>query len=233
MGFPEPAQWAAFAALAAFVALDSGPWLLSMAARPLPAATLLGLLWGDPIGGAIVGAALELVYAGILPVGASRYPDAGIAGLVGAGAGLWAARRLGAPALPLALVLGLLAGHAGRGIETWRRSINAGWVAWARAAAEGGDPGALARINARALAFAALLGAGSAVALLGLALLVAAPLVDAAPGLVAPAPPLALFAALGCGAALRLWGGWAPRAWLAAGLAAGMAAGHLLPGLLR
>jgi mannose/fructose/N-acetylgalactosamine-specific phosphotransferase system component IIC len=201
--------------------------------RPLPAATLLGLLWGDPGGGAIVGAALELVYAGILPVGASRYPDAGIAGLVGAGVSLWAAPLLGAPALPLALALGLLAGHAGRGIEPWRRSINAGWVARARAAAEGGDLGALEAVNARALTFAGLLGAGSAVALLGLALLVAAPLVDAAPGLAAPAPPLALFAALGCGAALRLWGGWGARAWLAAGLAAGVAAERFLPGLLR
>jgi mannose/fructose/N-acetylgalactosamine-specific phosphotransferase system component IIC len=233
MGFPEPAQWIAFAALAAFVALDSGPWLLSMAARPLPAATLLGLLWGDPAGGALVGAALELVYAGILPVGASRYPDAGLAGLVGAGVSLWAAPLAGAPTLPLALLLGLLAGHAGRGIETWRRSLNAVWVAGARAAAAAGDPAAIGRVNARAMAFAALLGAGSAVALLGLALFVAAPLVDAAPALAAPAPPLALFAALGCGAALRLWAGWAPRLWLAAGLVAGLAAGQLVPGLLR
>jgi mannose/fructose/N-acetylgalactosamine-specific phosphotransferase system component IIC len=231
MAFLEPAQWAAFAALAAVVALDSGPWLLSMAARPLPAATLLGLLWGDPAGGAVVGAALELVYAGIMPVGASRYPDAGTAGLVGAGVSLWVAGRLGAPALALGLGLGLLAGYAGRGIETWRRSVNGRWVARARAEAERGDAYALARVNTRALLFAACLGAGASLALLGLALLVAAPLVDIAPGLVAAPPPVALFAALGCGAALRLWGGWGVRAWPLGGLAAGVAVGHHLPGL--
>jgi PTS system mannose-specific IIC component len=225
----EPTRWATFAVLAALVAIDSGPWLLSLLARPLPAAALLGLLWGDPAGGAQVGAALELIYAGILPVGASRYPDAGTAGLVGAGVSLCASVRLGQPALPLGIVLGLLAGHAGRGIETWRRALNAGWVARARARAERGDAAAIARVNDHALVFAALLGAASAVALLGLALLVAAPLVDVLPRLVAAPPPGALLAALGSGAALRLWADRRVRAWLAAGLAGGLAAAWLLP----
>ncbi len=231
MSLPGPEHWALFAALAAFVALDSGPWLLALAARPLPAATLLGLVWGNPAGGALTGAALELVYAGVLPVGASRYPDAGTAGLVAAGVSLWATAETGGAALPLAIALGLLAGHAGRGVETWRRSLNAAWVARAQAAAEAGDAWAIARANVRALGFAALLGAGSAMGLLGLALMAAAPVVDAWPQLAGARPPLTLLAALGCAAALRLWSGWRVGAWLAVALAGGAGAGGRLTGL--
>jgi mannose/fructose/N-acetylgalactosamine-specific phosphotransferase system component IIC len=233
MTLPDPGQWIAFALLAALVALDAGPWLLSMVSRPLPAAALLGLLWGEPGGGAIVGAMLELVYAGILPVGAARYPDAGLAGVVGAGVALWSAPALGAPSLLLGLVWGLVAGQVGKAIETWRRSRNAPRVARARARALAGDAGALPRVVAGSLAFAGALGACSALGLFALGIVLATPLVDIAPALFAVRPPLFLFAALGCGAALRLWGGVGVRMALGAGVVAGFLVGLLAAGAER
>lgn len=221
MSLPGAAQWAAFALLAALVALDGGPWLLSMLSRPLPASAALGLLWGDPAGGALVGATLELVYAGILPVGATRYPEAGLAGLVGAGAALSSTEALGAPSLLLGLAWGLAAGRAGQVYEGWRRTWNVASVARARAAAEAGDSSALRRLISLSLLRAGAMGSAVAVALLALGLLLAMPLVDLARALFSTPAPTAIFAALGCAVVLRLWGGTMVRVLLAAGLAAG------------
>ncbi|MFN2433131.1 MAG: PTS sugar transporter subunit IIC [Gemmatimonadota bacterium] len=218
----DPARWFAFALLAAAVAVDGGPWLLAMLARPLPAAAALGLAWGDPAGGAWVGAVLELVYAGVLPVGAARYPDAGVAGLVGAGVALWPAAELGAPALVPGVACGLIAGHVGRGVESWRRARNAERVARARARARGGEAGALCRVVRRSIARGAAEGVAVATALLAAGMLVSAPLLDLAPRVAALRPPAVLLAALGCGAVLRLWPGRAIRLGLTGGVLAGL-----------
>lgn len=47
-----------------------------MLSRPLAAGVLAGLAAGDPARGALVGALLETLHLGVLPVGASRYPEA-------------------------------------------------------------------------------------------------------------------------------------------------------------
>lgn len=57
-----------------------GYWLIS---RPIFGGALLGLIMGDVKTGLIVGASVELMYMGVLPVGASIPPNAPMAGLIG------------------------------------------------------------------------------------------------------------------------------------------------------
>jgi mannose/fructose/N-acetylgalactosamine-specific phosphotransferase system component IIC len=53
-------------------ATSVGQFMLS---RPLAAGVLAGLAAGDPARGALMGALLEAFHLGVLPVGASRYPE--------------------------------------------------------------------------------------------------------------------------------------------------------------
>jgi mannose/fructose/N-acetylgalactosamine-specific phosphotransferase system component IIC len=221
-------EWLSLAALGAVLALDAGPWLLSMAARPLSAGVLLGLAWGDPAGGAATGAVLELVYAGVLPVGGSRTPEAGLAGLCGAALAMWAAPITGAASVPVGVAWGVVVGEAGRHVETWRRGRNAVLAARARAAAAAGDAGAMGRALRTASLLTAAIGAGASVGLVACGQLLAAPFVDLAPEAMAARPPAFLVAGLAAAAAIRLWSSWTARAALAAGAAAGLALGAAL-----
>ncbi|HEY7530461.1 MAG TPA: PTS sugar transporter subunit IIC [Gemmatimonadota bacterium] len=230
MSLLSASEWLSLGALGALLALDAGPWVLSMAARPLSAGVLLGLAWGDPAGGAATGAVLELIYAGVLPVGGSRTPEAGLAGLCGAALALWAAPAVGAASVPLGVAWGVAVGEIGKHLETWRRGRNAALAAQARAAAAAGDLGATAAALRRGSAVTAALGAAAAVGLVGCGQLLAAPLVDLAPDALAARPPIALVAGLAAAAAIRLWSSWSARAALAAGAAAGVALGAALAG---
>jgi mannose/fructose/N-acetylgalactosamine-specific phosphotransferase system component IIC len=221
-------EWISLAVLGALLALDAGPWVVSMAARPLPAGVLLGLAWGDPAGGAVTGAVLELVYAGVLPVGGSRYPEAGLAGLCGAALAMWAAPIVGAASLPAGVAWGVVAGQVGKQVETWRRARNARLAAAARAAAAAGDASAVGRALRDASLLAAALGAAVAAGLVGWGQLLAAPFVDLAPDVMAARPPAFLVAGLALGAVIRLWSSWSVRAALVAGAAAGLAIGFAL-----
>jgi PTS system mannose-specific IIC component len=55
-----------------------------MISRPLVAATVSGMILGDPVSGATIGILLELFALEVLPVGASRYPDYGPASVAAA-----------------------------------------------------------------------------------------------------------------------------------------------------
>lgn len=54
--------------------------------RPIVAASVTGLLLGDPGAGLVVGMTLELYALDVLPIGAARYPDFGIAAVAAAAA---------------------------------------------------------------------------------------------------------------------------------------------------
>jgi mannose/fructose/N-acetylgalactosamine-specific phosphotransferase system component IIC len=70
--------------LGAFCALDTVSVLQAMVSRPIVSATLAGGLLGRPADGVLVGAVLELFAIETMPFGASRYPEWGSAGVVGA-----------------------------------------------------------------------------------------------------------------------------------------------------
>ncbi|MGQ0715232.1 MAG: PTS sugar transporter subunit IIC [Gemmatimonadaceae bacterium] len=71
------------ALLGAIIGLDVVSFPQAMISRPIVAATIAGLVLGQPAGGLLVGATLELIALETLPVGASRYPEWGSASVVG------------------------------------------------------------------------------------------------------------------------------------------------------
>lgn len=82
-----------------------GYWMIS---RPIFAGPLLGLIMGDLQTGLIVGASVELMFMGVLPIGGSVPPNAQIAGLIGT---IFAISAGGKPevGIALALPIGILA----------------------------------------------------------------------------------------------------------------------------
>ena len=71
------------AALGATLGLDVVSFPQAMLSRPIVAATVAGAVVGNPMGGLVAGATLELFALETLPVGASRYPEWGSAAVVG------------------------------------------------------------------------------------------------------------------------------------------------------
>ena len=79
----SPQELFTVALLGAVIGLDVVSFPQAMISRPLVASTIAGLFLGDPAGGLLVGATLELIALETLPVGASRYPEWGSASVVG------------------------------------------------------------------------------------------------------------------------------------------------------
>lgn len=191
----------------------------TMIARPLVAATVAGMILGDPMAGAAVGVVLELFALDLLPVGAARYPDYGPAAVAAAAV---AAGAPGALALGLAVALGLGVAYLGEWSIHWLRRLNGRDVRRHWPAVEEGDASAIARLHWKAilrdgLRSAALTGLGIALA----ALLRRYPPVALGGALLLSAA--ATGAALGVGSlgALRLTSSPPARWCLAAGLVAG------------
>ena len=103
----SPAQTAAAAVLGGLLALDATSVGQLMVSRPFVAAALGGALVGHPAQGMAVGVVLEALHLAVLPVGASRYPEGGPAG-VAAGA-VYAAHAPSADASATLLVAVLCA----------------------------------------------------------------------------------------------------------------------------
>lgn len=72
-----------FVVLGGLTGLDTVSFPQAMISRPLVSATLAGAIGGNPVAGLTTGAVLELMAIDTLPFGASRYPDWGVAGVVG------------------------------------------------------------------------------------------------------------------------------------------------------
>jgi mannose/fructose/N-acetylgalactosamine-specific phosphotransferase system component IIC len=101
-------MWVALIALGAIVALDATSFGQLMLSRPLVAGTLAGAIVDMPLEGALIGALIEALSLGVLPVGAAKYPETGTAAVAAVGTlGL-----SGAAPLPGALLLVLMYGLA-------------------------------------------------------------------------------------------------------------------------
>jgi mannose/fructose/N-acetylgalactosamine-specific phosphotransferase system component IIC len=133
--------------LAALLGMDVVPFPQAMSSRPIVAATIAGGFLGDPSAGLVIGAVLELIALGMLPFGASKYPEWGSASVVGGA--LFASYPGSPPGALAASVLGALLA-----------AVVSGW-----------SMVKLRRINAfRATRMRASLDAGSADAIVGLQL---------------------------------------------------------------
>src|SRR5438034_224756 len=69
--------------LGALLGLDVVTFPQAMISRPIVAATVAGAFIGNPLAGLTMGATLELLALGMLPFGASKYPEWGSASVVG------------------------------------------------------------------------------------------------------------------------------------------------------
>jgi len=141
--------------------LDATSFPQIMISRPVVAGALMGWVLGVPVEGAALGAIFELFHLGILPIGASRYPEAGTAIV----AAVWAYAESGADpgtGFLIAIAFGLL----------WERVTGASVVLlrrWNSTILTLGDPAATPRsIQARhMLAIAGDFGRGAVVSVIG------------------------------------------------------------------
>lgn len=165
MGLPE---WLLLGALGALLFLDAWPVGQTMLSRPIVAGPLAGLVLGAPAEGLFWGAVFEAVYLVVLPVGAARYPDAGLAALVGT---VVASRGDGAESAAYLVAVALVAGVVGDWTSRFQRRWNGRTAAAVRGRVAAGDLRAPGRAIAAAVARGALIGAvaavGSAAAALG------------------------------------------------------------------
>jgi mannose/fructose/N-acetylgalactosamine-specific phosphotransferase system component IIC len=127
--------------------LSNSPWLTGNGGflglyRPLVAGFLVGIILGDPLTGAQIGAAINVLYIAFISAGGSAPSDPSIAGWVGTaiamGSGLDAKQ---------AIALGAALGTLGTLVFFTRMSVDAAFAHWADARAEEADIGGVARAN--------------------------------------------------------------------------------------
>lgn len=128
------------ALLGGLLGLDVVSFPQAMLSRPIVAATAAGALLGDPSGGLLIGAVLELIALETLPFGASRYPEWGSAAVVGGGIYVHDALH---PAGSMALaIIGALATAMLSGWSMVKlRELNARWATSRRDALDAGARG--------------------------------------------------------------------------------------------
>jgi PTS system mannose-specific IIC component len=147
----DPGTLAALVALGTLLGLDAVSVGQFMISRPLVGATLAGAMCSDMASGVLAGVLLEAVALETMPVGASRYPDWAPAGIT-AGT-LAAVGGASAPALALALLLGIaVAWLSGRSMVVLRHA-NGRRVVAARPALDAGDPAMPAKLMGMGLAW--------------------------------------------------------------------------------
>ncbi|CAN5153243.1 hypothetical protein BH18GEM1_BH18GEM1_05530 [soil metagenome] len=151
-------QAALLVALGVVSFLDQWPAVQTMISRPVVVGMLVGLVLDAPMEGAVWGAVFEAVYLGVLPVGAARYPDAGLAALVGTTVAL-AGRTDGIAPAGYAVLAAAVAGFLGERVGWAHRRWNDRTAVRVRERVMSGEPSAPGRGVAAALARAAVLGA--------------------------------------------------------------------------
>jgi len=126
--------------------LSDAPWFFGegyyVLQRPVVAGFLAGLVMGDPVQGAIIGATINLIYLGHLNVGGSMPSDMALAGYIGTAMAI-ATHVSTEVALALAVPLGLL------GTMWWvgKMSVDSIFVHWADSYAAKGDTKGVMRMN--------------------------------------------------------------------------------------
>lgn len=128
------------ALLGGLLGLDVVSFPQAMLSRPLVAATAAGALLGDPAGGLLIGAVLELIALETLPFGASRYPEWGSAAVVGGGIFVHDS-ILPAGAMSLAIIGALATAMLSGWSMVKLRELNARWATRRRDALDAGARG--------------------------------------------------------------------------------------------
>ncbi len=93
--------------------------------QPIVTGTIIGAIFGDMKTGILLGAVIQLIFLGGLPIGRDIPPDSQGAGIVGVAAYFFLVNNNSAPAsLFLATILGLTAALLGGAMEIYTRQLN-------------------------------------------------------------------------------------------------------------
>lgn len=162
--------------VAVIAGMDRTAALQIMISRPIVAAPLAGWLLGDPLAGLQIGALLELLWLGRLPVGAAIPPDDTQVAVAATLLTVTMGEALALAGLPLLLLCTLVAmplGKVGQLAERLARHANGRLLAGAQLAVDNGDLAAAERSHLRGLVHFALasLVSFAVVALVGTAVL--------------------------------------------------------------
>lgn len=122
----DAATIAALAGLAGMLALDATAALQVMISQPVVAGALAGLVCGDVGTGTLIGAVLQLIWLGALPVGSAGFPDAPVGTVVAVGLASLLSKAGVDPAWSWALGVasGLIVGAVGRSLVAALRRFN-------------------------------------------------------------------------------------------------------------
>ena len=123
------------------VAVDTtAAWQL-MICRPIVSGPLVGFFLGDVQSGLHVGALMELLWAGRIPIGASVLPDSNVAAVVAVATAIELQRVLGISysAISLSILYSVPVAFVGSRLIVWMRKRNAVLVKRALSCAEEGD----------------------------------------------------------------------------------------------
>jgi len=157
-------------ALGAVVFLDQWPAVQAMVSRPVVVGPIVGWILNAPGDGVLWGAVIETMQLAVQPVGAARYPDAALAGLLGTTAAMTGIQGAAYPA-GWAVAVAVTAGWGGDAVGRMQRRWNGGTAAAVRSRVAQGSLGAPGRGIAVALSRGATLGAAQTA--VGLAIVLA------------------------------------------------------------
>lgn len=208
--------------LAGALALDATAALQVMLSQPVVAGTIAGVVVGDPAVGLATGAALQLVWMGVLPVGAAPFPDTACAAVAAVGtAVLLGGSGVGAGlSVASGVMMGLAVGAVGQWLIAGLRRYNVRLAERAEVRASSGDAGGVYAAIATALAMRFSAGAVLTGAALTASLLLAIPLASRDVGGTFPtllwAAPIAVAGIAHAARAMT------ERLWLVLGFAAGL-----------
>jgi mannose/fructose/N-acetylgalactosamine-specific phosphotransferase system component IIC len=213
---------AVLALTAGALALDTTAAFQIMLSQPLMAGSIAGVIVGDPALGAAVGATLQLIWVGVLPVGAAPFPDAAPATIVGVGLAHLLSRAEVGPGWSLAagILVAFGAAVAGRLLVRGVRRLNIRLSELAESRADRGEPKGVAMAVVLGLTIRYIAGAVVAATFLGAA---AAILPRVLPSGAGGAFPTLLWAApVGVAAVAVAARGGLERAFLIGGFAVGL-----------
>jgi mannose/fructose/N-acetylgalactosamine-specific phosphotransferase system component IIC len=213
--------------LAGALALDETAALQVMLSQPLVAGASAGLLAGDLPMGLAVGATLQLVWSGVLPVGAAPFPDGAVGSVAGVGTGVLLSHAGFAPGVSLAsaVIAGLAAGVLGQRMIAVVRRLNVRHADMAATRGKLGDSGGVGTAVALGVATRFVAGALTTAVLLAGAIAIAAVAGPGTAGVPAQAgtfPTLLWAAPIACAAVAASTRGISERLLILAGFAAGL-----------
>jgi mannose PTS system EIIC component len=173
------------ALVAVVVGLDRTAALQLMISRPLVAGPLAGWLLGEPLTGLLIGALVELLWLGRLPVGAAIPPDDTQVAVAASVLTIGLGPQLALSQFPLALLCTLVAmplGKVGQLFDRWARQRNGRLLLGAEAAVLAGELRAIPRQHLWGLGHFALASLATYLVIVlsgwGLLLLLASSLVE-------------------------------------------------------